>query len=110
VDVLCERVKELNALSHLDRICLDRSHVVEAPLKFGLMSLQNTLKPTPPNLARRHHRGSCDNELSLITLRLPRGAHPLKGFFTFNAHLEFSYFFLLNAIISHNELATNKFG
>jgi hypothetical protein len=30
--------------------------------------------------------------LFLITLRLPRAVHPLKVFFTFNAHLEFSYF------------------
>jgi hypothetical protein len=27
-----------------------------------------------------------------IHSRLPRAVHPLKVFFTFNAHLEFSYF------------------
>jgi hypothetical protein len=50
---------------------------------------------SPERLTLQRFLGSAELlfvPLSLITLRLPRAVHPLKVFFTFNAHLEFSYF------------------
>jgi hypothetical protein len=36
--------------------------------------------------------GGAKGHSQYFALRLPRAVHPLKVFFTFNAHLEFSYF------------------